>query len=277
MNTTHTTISTTQPNPKRHKQLNELQLELLIALYKFRFGTVELLSQYQEQSLRYTNVRLKILLEQEYIGRNYDTSYRITRRPATYYLLLNGISALKANPDLDAKGLHLQYYNRKVKPAFISHSIRLFRLYLKLDNLYGETVDFFTASELTADKQYPRPLPDGFLSFSVKQQDIPDCMLELVDSTIPPDRLRQRLNRYMNHEQLKTWEGTYPVILLVCDNVGLEREMQRYMARTMEYRGSRIRCYTTTLKAVFGSKRIEDTILTDARKPDELVSLSSIS
>ena len=277
MKSTHTTTPTAQPIPTRHRQLNALQLELLIALYKFRFGTAELISQYQEQSLRYTNVRLTILLEQEYIDRNYDSSYRITRRPATYYLLPNGINALKANPDLDPKGLHLQYYNRKVKPAFISHSIRLFRLYLKLDSLYGETLDFFTASELAADRQYPRSLPDGFLHFSGKQAEIPDCMLELVASTIPPDRLRQRLNRYMTHEQAKTWEGTYPIILLVCDNVGLEREMQRYMARTMDYRGSRIRCYTTTIRAVLNSKSVKNTIWADVTKPDEIVALSTIS
>jgi hypothetical protein len=276
MKSTHITTSTTQANLKRRKQLNELQLELLIALYKFRLGTAELLSQYQEQSLRYTNVRLKILLEQKYVGRNYDSSYRIARRPATYYLLPNGIQALKTNPDLDPKGLHLQYYNRKVKPAFISHSIRLFRLYLKLDSLYGETLDFFTASELTADKQYPRPLPDSFLSFSGKQAAILDCMLELIESTTPPDRVRQRLNRFMTHEQLKTWDGAYPVILLVCDNVGLEREMQRYMTRTMDYRGSRLRCYTTTLRAILSSKSVKDTVWTDVTRPDEIVALSSI-
>jgi hypothetical protein len=76
-----TTSLSSLTKPIHHKQLNELQLELLTILYKFRFGTAQLISRYQEQSIRNTNVRLKNLLEQELIGRNYDGSYRINRRP----------------------------------------------------------------------------------------------------------------------------------------------------------------------------------------------------
>ena len=86
-NTTPTTQSKSISKPKVRKQLNELQSELLLVLYKFRFGTVELIAQYQDQSVRYTNVRLKILLEQDYIGRNYDSSYNIKGWKASYYLL----------------------------------------------------------------------------------------------------------------------------------------------------------------------------------------------
>jgi len=64
--TTPTPIS----KPISRKQLNKLQIELLQILYKFRFKTVDLIAQYQDQSVRYTNVRLKILLEQDLVARN---------------------------------------------------------------------------------------------------------------------------------------------------------------------------------------------------------------
>src|ERR1035437_633179 len=93
--------------PTRRKRLNGMQMDVLLCLYKFRFGTPELISSYQEvAAVRDTNKRLKILMEQEYIGRNYDSSYRIDRKQASYYLLPKGIKLLKGytEQELDPKG-----------------------------------------------------------------------------------------------------------------------------------------------------------------------------
>ncbi|MEO8104930.1 MAG: replication-relaxation family protein [Candidatus Saccharibacteria bacterium] len=266
-------IPTAQSKPKHRKQLNVLQTELLQTLYKFRFGTAELLSQYQEQSVRYTNVRLKILLKQEYVGRNYDSSYRIKQRPATYFLLPKAVRLLKTNPELDPKGLHLQYYNRAASALFVGHWLRLFRIYLKLNRLYGEQLECFMGSELAEQSRFPRPLPDAYLSFSGAHAGTPDCMLELLESSTPLDRLRQRLNRYLRHYELGSWEGEYPRILLVCDNVGLQREIQRYMARTLEYRGVRVQCYITTVKALMNAGGYKDDVWTDVGEPDGSLAL----
>jgi len=156
-----TTPTTSPSKPISRKQLNELQIEVLQILYKFRFATAELISQYQEQTTRNSNVRLKNLLEQEYIGRNYDASYRIKQRKASYYLLPKGIRLLNANPELDKKGLHLSYNSRHVSPEFINHWLRIFRIYLKLDSLFGDDLEFFTGAELADQQQFPRPLPDA--------------------------------------------------------------------------------------------------------------------
>jgi len=259
---------------KIRKQLNELQIELLLILYKFRFGTVDLIAQYQDQSVRYTNVRLKILLEQDYIGRNYDSSYNIKGWAASYYLLPKAINLLKTNPELDPKGLHLLYYNRKAKPVFEKHWLRMFRLYLKFDDLYGKNLEFYTSSELAEQKHFPRPLPDGYMTFSGKHSDIPDCMLELVESSTSLSRLRPRVTRYMNHHETSHWDGDYPRILLVCDNVGLEQELQRYIARTLDRKGIiGLVYYTTTIRALLGSDNCNNAIWTQVFEEDELVSL----
>lgn len=271
--TTQLHTSLLQPPPIHRKQLNQLQTELLQVLYKFRFGTAQLLSYYQEQSLRYTNVRLKILLEQKLIGRNYDSSYRINHRPATYYLLPGAIRLLKTNPELDPKGLHLQYYNRTAKAVFVNHCLRLFRLYLKLDSFYGEDMECFTASELTNQTRFPRPRPEAFLNFSGKHAGTADCMLEILESSTPLDRLRQRLNRHFVHYELGSWEGDYPRILLVCDNAGLAREIQRYLAYKLDYSGAPLRFYITTLRELLNSRSPNETVWTYVSDPETLVTL----
>jgi hypothetical protein len=267
---TATTLKT-----KHRKTLNPTQTELLIALYKFRFGTAELISQYQEQSLRYTNIRLKILLEQEYIGRNYEPSYRIHGRPANYYLLPKAIRLLKVNPELDLKGLHLQYYNRTAKANFINHWLRLLKLYLKLDSLYGEDLELYTSSELAGQTRFARPLADAFLSFSGKYRNTPDSLLELIEGTTPLDRVRQRLNRYVRHCEAGDYGSKYPRLLLVCDNGGLEREIQRYMARTIANHGINMQCYTTKIRALVGLSVVKEAVWTDVSQLENKVSLHS--
>lgn len=269
-----TTNLSTLSKPIHRKQLNELQIELLTILYKFRYGTADLISRYQEQSIRNTNVRLKNLLEQEYIGRNYDSSYRINRRPAIYFLLPDAIKLLKNNSELDPKGLHLSYYSRSAKSDFVSHCLRLFRIYLKFDGLYGGNLEFYTSSELSEQAQFPSPRPDAYLSFGSKYTNTSDCMLEVLDSTMAISRLRTKAGRYINHSEAGNWEGQYPLILLVCDNVGLEREIQHSIVRTLNYRStSGIRYYTTTTKALFSSRSTDDTIWSPVDDSEKIIAL----
>src|ERR1700691_4894520 len=94
------TISTTT-QPSHRKALNKEQLNVLYALYKFRFATTDLLRTTQNKQLtrQYMNTRLRILREQEYIGRRYDTTYRLQAKFAQYYLLPKGIAVLKQHPE----------------------------------------------------------------------------------------------------------------------------------------------------------------------------------
>ena len=78
---TTTTITTT-----KHRPLNSHQLQLLTTLYKFRFATAQLIA--SSQGTKYTRViltRLKILVDQGYIGQNYDSSYKIIGSLVTSY------------------------------------------------------------------------------------------------------------------------------------------------------------------------------------------------
>ncbi len=86
--------------PPIHKPLNQKQLSLLDTLYRFRFATTELLTQTLGTSNKgKMNQRLKLLLDQEYIGRRYEKTYHLTGRHASYFLQAKGIKALKDRPN----------------------------------------------------------------------------------------------------------------------------------------------------------------------------------
>jgi len=278
MPTPTTTTVPTSPKPIARKKLNELQTEVLQILYKFRFGNVSLISQYQDQSVRNSNFRLKNLLGQKYIGRFYDDNDRINRRQATYFLLLDAVRLLKANKELDAKGLHLLYANPGASPIFVNHNLRLFRMFFKLDELYGNNLEFFTSTEFAGETKFPKVRPDAYLSFSGKHSNMPNCMLDLLESNKPADQIRQRATRFINDYKTNSdWGSNYPRILLVCDNVGLERDIQRLIARTLDYRGAvKPQYYTTTLRALYGSHNTKTAVWSDVSKPEELLALESI-
>lgn len=263
-----------QIKPKSRKKLNSKQIEVLQILYKFRFATAELISIYQEQSKQYTNVRLKILEEQKYVGKNYDSSYKIQRRSATYYLLPDAIKLLKKDPELDAKGLHLLYYNRRAKPVFVSHHLRLMRLCIKLENLYGADLALYTSTELAELKNFPSPRPDLLLSFSGKYANLQDATLDLLESTTSLDRHRRRIIHYLNHTEQGGWNGDSPKLLLVCDNVGLEREVQRFTSRILNFKGNnQTLSLITSVRALISSRGTNDNIWSNVLEPDNPMTL----
>jgi len=155
--------------------------------------------------------------------------------------------------------------------VFVNHWLRMFRFHLKFDELYGRNLEFYTSSELAEQKHFPRPLPDGYMTFSGKYTNLSDCMFELIESSTPLARLRPRVIRYMNHHETSDWDGDYPRILLVCDNVGLEQEIQRYITRSLDRKGIiGLVYYTTTIKALLASNSHNKAIWSDVLEAEKL-------
>jgi hypothetical protein len=88
--------------PKYRRPLNPNQLNTLLFLFKFRFGTSQLLSSaFGNKSRRSMHQTLKILEEQEYIAKHYNASYKLQGRPAAYYLLPNAIHVIQSRYKLN--------------------------------------------------------------------------------------------------------------------------------------------------------------------------------
>ncbi len=241
---------------KTRKKLNSKQIEILEALYKFRFITSELVVQYQELSSRkYTYRRLANLVEQEYIGRNYNSSYRLQNKYASYYLKPKAIRFLKQQPksELNLKVLNNAYKDKNASQHFIDHSIEVFELYIKFMELYKyETstspavnktsktsqslLEFYAKTELYEYDFFPRPLPDGYLRFVAKARyKTSTFMLEYIEAATPYFLVRRRIKQYINHIDSGDWtDGDYPLVLIVCETPVLERRITRYIIKSLE-------------------------------------------
>ena len=239
------TISTHTQQSHR-KSLNKDQLNVLYALYKFRFGTTDLLKTTQSKNIsrKYMNTRLRILSEQGYIGRRYDSSYRLQAKFAQYYLLPKGIEVLKQHPEHFEKQV-LRNIKKDVDASdrFIRHNINIFAVFARLKELYGEASSsgfhFYTRSYMVGNKSegFPKPLSDAFSSFkAAANKPLEHYLIECFDDTMPQSAMRKRIEQLVNHADSEEWvlTSTYPNILLICGTDRLQKTIQRWASAEVE-------------------------------------------
>jgi len=90
----------------KNSRATNKQLAVLKQLYRFRFGTTDLLARSLDlKDGRYIHTRLEALIAQEYIGKNYDSSYKLDGKPATYYLLPKAFAVLRKQHKATGKEL----------------------------------------------------------------------------------------------------------------------------------------------------------------------------
>lgn len=225
-------------NTTQHKPLNTKQLAILHLLYRFRFGTTELLAQaLNVKSKIKMNERLKLLLEQGYIGRNYNPEYRLLRKHASYYLLANGINALRQSKGrYDKAVLHNIHKDKTASEQFIDHSLRIFRAFCDLKTKHGDNLRFFTKSQLGQYDYFPEPLPDAYIRL---KGDIEErqYFLEVLQSTRPFFISVRKVQKYVNYIDEGGWEDTgtkLPTIIFACDTITLKKSLDKHLTRLLD-------------------------------------------
>jgi hypothetical protein len=245
------------------KPLNKLQLRLLGSMYKFRFVTSGLIASSSGANVRVINTRLKVLLDQEYIGRNYDSSYRIKGKQASYYLLPKGIKALSKQEFTVPKVINSLYRDKQASDDFINHQLGVYRIYVELKRLYPDTFNFFSRSELKKfDDQeiFPEKLPDAYLGRikPSKSQSRPNNLfLDYYEVSKPFYQHRARIKKYIEYAEEEGWQdglSSAPAILMVCETTPLMRRMVRLARKELETSYEDIRFLATTIDTLKSAK-----------------------
>lgn len=258
---------------KTRKKLNDKQHNLLLLLYKFRFTTTPLLTQYLGLKSNSVIRNLKVLLDQELIGWKYDLSYKIDRRPAIYYLDKKGLAVLKEDSDLDTRVLHSYYKNKSLNEEFMQHSIDTLVTYNALKATYGDAYYMFTKNELGGFEDFPDNKPDLYL----RRTDNSSEYFITLAHDVQPFIIRKRLAEYVEHSEDAGWPSDkYPTLLYVFKNSAHEWKFTEYATSAIESAGidaSELRIGTATMKALL-SKPLTGTvwsIIGNDRKPTQLV------
>lgn len=249
--------------PKYRRPLNDKQLLILKLLYKFRFLTVGLLQTAQGHKYQAThNDRLKVLYEQEYIGRHYNSTYRIDRRYAEYFILPEGINALKSLDIFRSKTLDNLYKDKTAKPQFIAHSLGIFELYNAFRRLYPDTFSFYTKTELTGREDMPDMLPDAHLR-TTDLSSTKAFYIDYVDDLAQLLRVKRKITSYLKHADSDQWQDSdksYPEVLLITELESTYKTLHKYIEKKLSYSRVDITFHTTSKKALIESNSADERI-----------------
>jgi hypothetical protein len=259
------------------KTLNKKQLELLLLLYKFRFVTVEMSTKVlhlkSENSVR---DRLQKLVREEYIGRRYDSSYRIKSRHAEYFLLTKGIATLKQQSNCNNTVLHSMYKDKTASDTFVQQRLAIMETYC---HIQSPQVKFLTQSQLAGFNGFPKPLPDGFVSIKTNKlgkaeldatkQTSKYFFLEVVREAEPFFvALHRRAKRYIAYSESGDWQiahknTPFPTILIVCETPALQKRLGKRIAKLTEASWSEELTFYTTTLAALGDGGVEGKVWVD--------------
>jgi hypothetical protein len=262
------------PEPKRRKKLNDEQIEVLKLLYKFRFGSNNLIAQYFGKKDRsFVFKRLSILLEQGLIGKRFDSSYRIQGRPAAYYLLPAGARVLqeKSDEEINIKSI---YKDKTVSETFISHCLDILAVYIQLKLQYGNKLKFFTKSQLVSFDYFPSPLPDAYLRLKTEGVE-KQFFLDIYHDNQPFFKVVRNIKKYVEYAESGEWETTesdLPAVLAVCDSGALYKRLQKQMLKAKHAWEEPVFAATTKANLNAG----QSSIWRFADEPDEELTLESI-
>ncbi len=212
-----------------YRPLNNHQLTILNTLYKFRFLTASLLAKNQSaNNVRVISNRLKLLVDQEYLAMNYDSSYRIAGKPATYYLTTKAIRYLRNKPYTNESALRSIYHDKRASATQIAHRLAVFDAYIELKIAYKDRFKFFSNSELTSKPYVPRDRPDAYI---VDSQTSKSYFLEYLRDDMNYWTLKKAIKRYVSFAETDTWQkykdSPFPDVLLLCESSKLAYRAKR--------------------------------------------------
>lgn len=224
--------------PKYRRPLNDHQIHILELLYEFRFTTSQLLTKYDGSKYsRVITARLKILLDQDYIGRNYDSTYKIQGRSASYFLRPKGVRYLRQQEYTDKSVLYSIYHDKRASPYQISHRLSIFEIAIAIKHNYPG-LDFFSRSELDQNG-YLNPLPDAYIE-RIRTSTIKDnhFFLDYLEDSLLYRQLIVTIRRYVAYAEGEDWQEefgeTFPTIILVCESKRLRYRVSQLVKRVMD-------------------------------------------
>ncbi len=259
----------------RRNKLNANQIHLLKLIYKFRFVTADLIAKHKGANRWSVNSAFSILMDQGYIARHYDKTYKLHGRSATYFLAPKSIKLLRDEHGLSKKVLHAMYKNKSVSDVFIEHNLNVLRTYLSIRKTYPDIFTSLTKSE-TAELDYmPQSTPDLYLSRKDPLEDIPNEYFLDIFTDTQFFIIKKRIDTYIEHFDSGEWsEQKYPTILIACPDARTEQKLQKYIQAALDDNyidEKHLRFMTTSVKTLL--EGINKEVWTNVIQPEKLIGL----
>jgi hypothetical protein len=213
-------------------------------VFKYRFLTSDILADILQKDKSTIYERLLVLVDQGYIAKQYDSTFRLRRRPATYCLAPAGIRYVK-HRGIERTQLH--YKNKSFTEEQIDEQL----LYAKLSRIirrsYPDTFTTYTKYQLEYGAYV---LPMSHVILKATSDSTPDYLIEVFAAFTASWKLRRRINQLIEAAEEANYR--YPHVLFVAGNPSTEKRLVNF---TAELYGDFEVFVTTTEKLLSGEKK----------------------
>ena len=263
----------------KQRKLNQDQLEVLHAVYRFRFGTRSLLATYLNKPNNTSLYsRIRILEKYGYLGRRYEPSYKLAGREAEFYVTYKGAQSLRSAELIEANDTTLQatYKDKTVSDQYVQQLTLLFRFRNLLSSYYD--LRWFTGRDTTSLDYFPKNRPTAFLSLKVKNKII-RCFVEYIPAGTSINAIRGKLKQYSAYFQQDAWgvtESPFPKILYIAEDGMTEQGIRNKKKKESFRADTDIEYFTTTQKALLGLQDGQNHIWTAVGEEDQLLALEDL-
>ncbi|MFO0970750.1 MAG: hypothetical protein U0520_00150 [Candidatus Saccharimonadales bacterium] len=199
-------------------KISSSQTSILHTLLKYRFLTTDLLADLLHKDRSTIYERLAVLVDQGYAAKKYSNTYRIDRRPATYYLAPAGIRYLKAQC---VARTQLHYKNKDFTEPQIDEYYRYPKFSRAIHRNYPQMYRTYTKYQLDPE-DYLNPMP--WLLFAPDAEDTPELFMEYIPAGEQSWTIRKRINQHIDYADEEA-EYRYPYLLLVAGNNSTEKRI----------------------------------------------------
>ena len=244
--------------------LRQGQIEILGLLYKYRFGSRQLIA----ESLKIkagSNVyeKLNVLIKHGFIAKRYDKSLRLQGLPAAYYLTPKGLKTLQS---LDAWNyiteatIRSSYRDKNISQSFINHTLDVYSYTNMLAKTYP-TLKVFTRRDMSRYSYFPNNPPDAFLSLKTGEETTPKrFFFDFISDDTPRSVIAKRIAQYMQFFSDGEWDATnsqIPILLFLTTKPAIKKHLMR------------------STRAIRGTFDMEDEVSIYAATIDQLLSAES--
>lgn len=211
------------------------QTEIINLIFRFRFlDRIQIQKFLNHKDHKTINDWLRDLTEKEYLERTFKATFPENTKPAVYHLARNGIRYLKDQND--AKTVQKFYRENERSTSFISSCLLLANIYLDLEERNNEEISF----NIQLKSDYPaHPLADLLNDLKpnayIEQTTADNTKQYLLEVfyNLPPERLRQRIKKYLSFYESSEWEaetgGSFPTVLMICPDDKILVYVRKYI------------------------------------------------
>lgn len=266
----------------KRSALKQGQIDILEVLYKYRFGSRQLVADslgIKAGSSLYE--KLNVLIKHGFIAMRQEKRLRLLGVPAAYFLTPQGLKALQALDDheyITEATIKASYRDKVLSQTFVSHALDVYRYTNALKRQYPD-LKVYLRRDMSRFSYFPDSPPDAFLS--LKLDDTPQrFFLDVIPDSLPRNILDRRITGYAEFFDEGGWDATnseLPSLLLITEKGTTESRTRRATRAALSRADidDELEAYTTTFAALDNIDKSYG-IWTNIDEPDELVSLSAL-